>query len=361
VADWSNTIVVNVTLGASPPTRQGFGIGMHMVDKATNSLNGARTMSFASVDEAATAQGAGYISAGTLAALTAGFSQIPTPATIKVGNQDTAASETIAAALTAIRQADDNWYGLSIYSRADADIEAASAAIEATNAAEGGRSKIYIAQSDDASLLDAGLPAGLSTLANRERTALLYHSSDAQPGDLAWLASRLVYDPDVTSSPWEGEVYGVAAITAITSAQRDFLEANKANVGLPFSSAPYYASPGQNLKGRALYEIVSADWFKARVAEDMAYLKLSYTKRGEKLVVDSTGQAHILGILNQRLRQGEDFKHFARGQTEAIGEAITLADVQARRLRFKARAQIAADARNFVFNVFLQAEALQVS
>ena len=356
-ADWASTIVVNIFLAASPPSRAGFSTVMFLVDQDSgNSLNGARVMSFASSSEAQTAQTAGYISATTLAFPQAGFSQQPTPSKIKVGYRDVSLAETVAAALTAIQAVDNDWYAIAQYSRVDADIVAMATAIEA------GAEKLYIAQSADASWLDAGLPAGLSTLAAKERTALIYHDAAAQPADLAWAVSRTVFDADVKSAPWSGQIRGVNALTAnLSAAQRDFIVTNKANVGLPYSSAPVYVDSGQNCNGRGIYEILSGDWLKARVKEDIAYLKLSHTARGEKIIVDATGQAKILAILNQRLRQGEDAGHFVRGQTRATGESITAADILARKLRFKVEAQIAADARLFEFNVYLQPDALQLA
>jgi hypothetical protein len=356
MADWANTISISIVLGPSPPSRQGFGTALLIVDQdAGNSLNGQRVMSFASYEEAETANTAGYISATTLDFLAAAFSQQPTPAAVKVGYHDSGLPETLAAALTAIRAYDDDWYGLAIYSRADADIVAIANAVEAL-AGE----KFFVAQTDDASMLDAGLPAGLTTLTGKEYTALKYHSSDAQPSDLAWLVSRLVWDPDSKSAPWEGQVRDVTALaTSLTTAQRDFVVANNANLGLPFSSAPYYVSPGQNMAGRAIYEIISAAWLRARIREDIAYEKLKHTNRGEKIIVDSTGQAKILGIIGVWLQQGEAVGHFVRGQTRVTGETITSADILARRLRFKVEAQIAADARLFNVTIYLQADALQ--
>lgn len=357
-ADHSNTIEINIFLAPSPPSRIGFGTALFLVDQdAGNSLNGSRVASYAGAAEAQAANTAGYISSSTLAALIAGFSQIPTANRIKVAYRDTGASETISAALTAIDAVDTDWYGIAQYSREDADIVALSAAIET-------RKKIAIVQSDDASILDAGLPAGISAIDGAERTALIYHSTDAQPADLAWLTSRLVFDPDTRSAPWDGEVRGITAYTTgLTSSQRDLAIANNANLGLPFSSAGFYVSRGVNMNGRALYEIVTGDWFRARVSEDIAYLKLQHTARGEKIIVDSTGQAKILAILNARLSQGENPStgHFPQGQTRAVGEDITLQDIQARRLRFKVEAQIAADAVNFVVNVYLQPDPLQIA
>jgi hypothetical protein len=349
-ANWLSTITIAVILSASPPSRRGFGTALFLVDRATNTLNGARTMSFASYTEAQAANTAAYISAATLEALRVAFSQQPAPAVVKVGYHDTAAPETIPTALAAIRTFDDDWYGLAIYSRADADIVSAANTIEAITDSP----KVFVGQSDDASLLDAGMPAGLTTLTGKERTALLYHPSDAQYADLAWLASRLVFDPDSKSAPWEGELKEVSGNAALTSSQAAAIGTNKVNATGTLSSAISYVSPGQNMNGRAFYEIVSGDWLKTRIAEDIAELKLQHTSRGEKIIIDSTGQAKVLGILATRLQQGEDVGHFDRGQTRATGFPITTADVTARRLRFKIEAKVAADARLFDITIYLQ-------
>jgi hypothetical protein len=353
-ADWGSTITVNIFLSPSPPSRAGFGVMLYLVDEDDgNDLGGERFVSYADITEATAGEAAGDISAATLAAVTALFSQIPRPSGVKVARVDTGAAETYVQALAAVEALTDDWYGVAIYDRTDAIISAMAAAVET-------RDKLFFGQTDSADLLTSGLPAGLSTLADLERTALVYHDEDDEPADLAWAASRLVFDPDERSAGWEGQVRGVAALTTgLTSAQRGFVETNGANAGLPFSSANVYMSPGQNMAGRGIYEILSADWFKARVSEDVAFLKLSYTARGEKLQVSATGQAAILGILNGRLQQGMDAGHFLRGQTRATAETITADDLQARRLRFKVEAQIAQDARLFVFNVFLQNDPLQ--
>lgn len=352
-ADWNVLNTVNIILGPSPPSRVSFTIPLLLVDKLTNTLGGTRVVTFTSASDVSTALAATTISATTAAWLNAGFSQIPAPSKIKVAFHDTAAVETLAAALAAIEALDTDWYGTAIYSRLAADIVTWAALIEA-------RKKIFVAQSADSSWLDSGVPAGLSAIAAYERTAVIYHDLATAAADLCWLVSRLVWDPDFQSAGWEGQVRGVAALTtALTNAQRDFVSGNDCNVGLPFSSAGVYVSPGVNQNGRALYEIVSGDWLAARLSEDFAFAKLTHTSRGEKWIVDGTGQVEGLGIINGRLQQGEDVKHFPRGQTRATAEAITTADILARRLRFKAEAQIAGDARVFVINAYLQPDPLQ--
>lgn len=351
-ADWSNLITVAIFFGPSPPPRLSFTIPLLLVDKATNTLGGVRVVSYTSASEVAAALVATQISATTAAWLTDAFSQIPTPAKVKVAFHDTAAVETLTAALAAIEALDTDWYGTAIYSRVNADIVTWAALIEA-------RKKIFVAQSGDSSWLDSGVPAGLSAIAGYDRTAVIYHATATEAADLTWLVSRLVHDPDKRSAGWEGQVRGVASTAALTTAQRDFIVGNDANVGLPFSSADVYVSPGVMQSGRAIYELVTADWFSARVAEDFAFAKLAHTNRGEKWIVDPTGQVEGLGILNGRLQQGEDVGHFPKGQTRATAETITDQDIQDQKLRFKAEAQIAADARLFDIDVFLQSDPLQ--
>lgn len=355
-ADWSNTVTVNINLAASPPARAGFGTMLYLVNEDDgNDLDGDRVVSYADVTEAQAAQTAGDISATTLAAITDLFSQVPRPAKVKVARVDTAAdpAETYVDALAAVEAIDTDWYGVACDSRADAVIVALATAIEA-------RDKLFFAQTDDASMLDASLPTGLSSLAGLEHTALVYHDTDAEPADLAWAASRLVHDPDTKSAPWEGRVRAVSGLaTGLTSAQRDAIVANKANVALPFSSATLYMSPGQNMAGRGIYWIVSAHWLAARISEDAAKLKLDHTDRGEKLTLDAIGQGKILAIINGRLQQGETAGHWSRGEFRATAEEITDTDRDARRLRFKIEAQIAEDARDFVFNVYLQSTPVQ--
>jgi hypothetical protein len=355
-ADWSNTVQVSVLFSTLPPARAGFNCVLGLVDKATNTLGGSRVKTYTSALDVSTSLLATEISATTAAQLNAAFAQQPTPTRVKLANHDTGASETLTAALAAIEAVDTDWYGSCLYSRVAADIVTWAGLMET-------RKKVFVAQSADSSWLDSGVPSGFSTIVTDERTGVIYHDTAAQGADLAWLASRLVFDPDLQSAPFEGFVRSINAYaTALTPAQRDFVVTNNANAGLPFSSAvQFYVSPGVNLRGRSLYEIVSADWFAARVSEDITQLRIDHTSRGEKILVDPSGQAKIMGILTARLQQGEAAGHFGKGNTRATAFPITDADRTAHQLRFKCEAQIGADARVFVVTTYLQASTLQAA
>lgn len=81
-------VLVNVYLDPSPAQEAGFDTVMLIVPQSTNSLNGNRTMTFTSYEDAVTANTAGYISSSTLAAAAAAFAQRPKPAQFKVGYVD---------------------------------------------------------------------------------------------------------------------------------------------------------------------------------------------------------------------------------------------------------------------------------
>lgn len=65
----------NTIFQALARNRVSFSKILYLVAGGTNSLNGERTQEYLSVDEAETAQTAGYISAGTLAGITTAFAQ----------------------------------------------------------------------------------------------------------------------------------------------------------------------------------------------------------------------------------------------------------------------------------------------
>lgn len=335
-------IDVDITLEPAPATAAGFGILMIIVPLASNTLDGDRVMAFASTDEAQTAQTAGFISAATLAAVTAAFAQNPAPDQVKVGYIDLVGAETYSTALTAIIVYDPDFYVVAILSRADADILAISSAVESQT-----KKLLASVQSDDAGFLTGTYPAALSALLTRERTIINWHSDDNDYQDTAYAANRLaVGDPDTLSVAWNpAPVSGVDPLTTMTTAQRNFAIANNVNIGLEFGGSAFVIDPGVTATGRAISEIVSADWFEIRLEERLTALALAYGARGEKLPMNRTGQIVVLAEVEALFRQGIDAQHFNEGQTEIEAETITAADIAARRMRFTGRAQLTTGAR----------------
>ena len=347
--DHTPNITVNVTLDPSPQQEAGFGTVLLLVAQATNSLNGVRGLTWTSYEDAVTANTAGYISAGTLAAAAAAFAQRPKPAQFKVARADLGGGEDYAEALTAAIAFDSDFYGVCCDSRVDANIVLVSELVEAST-----KKMLYALQGDDASWLTAGVPAGLSAIDGSERTLACYHTTDAVWMDVANMCSRLVWDPDDQSAPWHGHPLRSIAdyTTAPTAAERLLALTNNANLGLPYGGEDFVIDKGTNLNSRPIDEIVTADWFSTRLVERTAVLVVEHSSRGEKIVVDKTGQLKVLALIDGLLAQGVEAGHFVAGQTESTAETITSADLTAREMRFTIRAQLAVSGRLFTFNCY---------
>lgn len=342
-ANHLDNIVINIILDPAPLARAGFGTVLLIADEAAGTtLDSDRIRTYASVAAAQTDATAGFISASILAAITDAFSQRVEPVEVKIGRK--AAIEDYGEALAAIILVDPDFYAITIESRAAVDQVIISPIVEAS-------SRILILQSADADWLTTGIPAAYTTIANSERTAIVFHDIATEWSDFAWAVNRSVFDPDLQSAPWDAGVQAVAAYTAApTDTEKGFLDANFVNHGLPFGSDPFFVDAGVNLAGRQLHEIVTSDWFEARLQEDVATVKTTASARGDKIVIDSTGQAQILAVIAALFQVGVNADHFVTGQTAQAAETITQADLDAGRLRFNGQAQIAGSARIFVFN-----------
>ena len=338
-------ITINLALDPAQLARAGFGNVLLLVALAANSLDGDRVRTYAKVKDAEDDNLAGFISSATLKGIQTGLSQRPKPAKVKVAYVDLANSETYPQALTVVQGVDDDFYGVSIDARTDAEIVAMSAAVEA-------KVKLLAVQSDSADLLTSGLPAALSTLAGKERTLICYHSDDDEWMDFALLANRLVYNPDTKSAPWDAPLKGVAGYSgSLTDGQRDFAIANNVNTGLPYGGENFYVDPGVNAAGRAVHEIVTGDWFETRLRERIAVLKVAHSARGEKIPISRVGQAKILAEVEGLLAEGVTAGHFEAGQTRVDGVLINGDDRDGARLRFEGAAQIQGSARLFEFGL----------
>lgn len=149
-----------------------------------------------------------------------GFTHTVTANMAKVA---TTANNGIVEDLTAIAAYTKDWWAWASDDRTADDIKV-SAAWTQTN------KKFYVAQSNDAGVIDAGdttsIASQLKTL-GYTRTALVYHASDAEWADAMWLGTRLTKDPG--SATWH-KVKGVGCTpNSVTSAQTAAMKAKNVN------------------------------------------------------------------------------------------------------------------------------------
>lgn len=342
-------ISITIILAALPIQVASFSTLMLLVDQADgNTLDGDRVRTYTSGEDATTDFDASFISAGTRDFIQTVFAQSPAPQLMKVGRIDTVGAETYSTGYTAVKAADDDFYGVVIDRRTAADQLLVSADVESEN-------RVFILQSADADWLTTGLPAAYAALSARERTAVVYHDTVTAKQDIAAAARWLAFNPDELSAVFEGALKSVAALAVVpTAGQKAFLEANFVNYALPLGGEPLYLMLGVNISGRPFYEILTADWFRVRLQERIAGLRVAKSARGEKILVSPEGQALVVGEIDglATVATAGQSPHLIKGQTRTTPLAITQADRDNGELRFTFEGQIASNANKFAATVY---------
>lgn len=346
-ATHDTNINVQIVLDAAAPAQAGFGIAMLVAEVAGyDAQTDPRTLSFTSSADVATALDAGEVSSTAAAILNAALAQQPRPATVKLGRKEELESYTDA--LTAIEAEDPTWYGVAIESRLAADIVAVAQWVET-------RPRLFIAQSSDTDWLTSGVPAGFTALEVLERTALIFHTTDTEGADFAWLANRLAFDPDTFSAPWDTRIFGVQSYDSnITAGQREAAFANNANLMLPYGPVQTFVDPGINVGNRPIYELITRDWFQLRLEQKIAQAKINASARGTKIPLGQQGISILRPLVESQFSEGVAAGHFVDGQTEVTFFEPTQADIDLQRIRATGRAQLAVGARIFDFNFNFQ-------
>lgn len=302
-ANHDSQIDVSITLAPSATSQAGFGTVLLIDDGSL--MAGDDYREYTSDTAAKTDLDASEITQFAYDFVKAAFSQQPRPDKVIVGSMDSslAVPETYTGRYDTIASLTDDFYVVCIDSRADADVEAMSSHVEA-------KEKLFVAQSSTAGLLTSGLPTALASLDTRDRTAVLYHDKDTEPAAEAWAASRLVFDPDQKSAVWTGYVRSVDEYTsALTDTEKTEAKKNNVNLLMPFGDDDTYVFDGVNTSGRDIYEMITLDWFTARLNTRLIDLKRQYDADGEKIPVSRTGQNLVRAEAEAQIQSGEDAGH----------------------------------------------------
>lgn len=357
MADFNGNITININLDAPPSVFTGFSAPLFI--DATSTLDGDRVRTYETYADALADNTAGDLSAAALAAVAASFSQLRIPSQVKVGRKDS--GETFAEAFAAIQAVDDNFYTVSISDRGTAaSLESISAAVAASVTP-----KLAVLGSSDASWITATPDAGFDDLRLRESTVVIYHPTSTVAADMAWCANRLSFNPDTQSVPWDTDIQSVSAYpTALTTTQANFGLANNVNLIQPYGSVSLFIDKGVNVTGRPIYEIYTRDWFKVRLKERVANLKISLSRAGQKMVLDDTAgavsaQRYMLSLVNALYQDGLAANHFILSDGAYFQALpVTSSDIAAQRIRIRGAARLATSARLFDFDLSFTREAI---
>ena len=343
--DHLDNIVINISLDPAAATGLDFFFPMYMADEANGTtLDGDRTRSYTDTAAIGVDETAGFLSALSGVQLRAGLAQNPRPTKVKIGRQDSGGGETIVQAYDLIRADDDAFYSIDIESRVDADLVFIGEHVESIPR------KVAIIQSGAADFKTSGFPAGVSVLEGNERTMICYHQTDGEPLAFAYASNRLAFNPSNFSVPWDAAVSQIAATEALSQGEKDFLDANHANHGLPLDGALFYMDPGHNANGRPFYEIVTRDLYEAVLQSRVATTKVTLSGSGRKWPVTFKGQAKLLNLANQlydELASLGDASHFIPGERSFRVVPITSDDLDNQRMKLTGQGRFAVSGRKF--------------
>lgn len=322
----------NINLAEPSLTPEGFGLLTMLVDQDQGTGNdlGAATPRYVELTTLAAAQAlqtAGYITAEVLALITPVFNNsMPRSSRgIRLVRVDTAAGtpETYSDAYTIYAGLGlSNVWAILMDSRTPATQVALAATVEAAG------EHVLFVQDNDGDWLTSGVPSAFSATTSYERFVHIYHDTDTEPLDVAWVAASTAWDVDVASVGWDRIVYGVAAYaTDPTTAEGTFALANNTNLIGAYGSSNFVVKKGMNIKGQQIKALLTRDVFRARLNEDVQNFVLDRTQRGLTVPANSVGADMLVALAEARLERMQRVGHFDTFSTPSAsvtGSAATL-------------------------------------
>ena len=215
--------------------------------------------------------------------------------------------------LTAILDADNDWYGLVMVERVKATQLAAAAWTEATE-------KLFITATSEAGVLVQATTDDLVSqlqAANYYRTAILYHANAAtEYPDAAWAGRVFTIAPG-------GETWALKQLASITAntlsaTQKGIVEAKGGNTFEFYQTSLALTSPGKVASGEWIDVIRFRDWLKDTIQVNMVQMmvnraKVPYTDAGIQLCVNN---------LRGSLQQGQNAGGIAPDELDASGASV---------------------------------------
>ena len=227
---------------------------------------------------------------------------------------DATVTETWGAAYTAIQTESNDFYGVAIESRTQADQETVAAIVEADT-------KIFVTASAVAAMLtapggDTTSLAAVVTAAGYNRTFVMYHSLATGAAadtyiDMAMLSARLAVNPDIETATWALTTLAGQTADTLTATQRSNLVGDL-HLGSGGKNATIYVTEGgRNItlggkvgSGEFIDIITGRDWMEARMQEGLFRVlainkKVPFTDAGITAL-----SAEVRGVLERGITTG---------------------------------------------------------
>lgn len=234
----------------------------------------------------------------------------------------TTANVGVVSELTAVYNADSDWFGFCLDSRNDAEI------LEAARDFAEPFKRLFFAQTDAAAMITAAGSDVGSDLKRRSLrwTAVTYYSDDSEHFDIAWLSKFLANDFDeVAPTAALNTIAGISTEELGDTAQ-GYLDAKNINYYTTLKGIGATAN-GLTAAGFDIEHVVTGAWYEARISENIAQLFLNVSNDGGRIRYNDQGFQQVGAVVDAVLTNGEDIGHATQDTSEL--EVPKRADVSA--------------------------------
>lgn len=255
------------------------------------------------------------------------------------------ATETWVAALQAVEQENNTWYGIVAETHVAADVEALSDAINA-------RRKLFGTSTADAVTPTTGITDIAYKLSAKtaDRTYGIYlPTADTEFPEAAWMGAQLPYTPG--SNDWDFKRAVGVTVSNLTDTQRVNLRNKNTNMYTTVAGVNIFQD-GDTFGGSPIDEIVGIDWLYARLQEGVYFRLINSLK----VPMTNPGLAIIENEIRSVLSQAEANGLIDRGWSVSTPDVSTISpSLRAQRTAgvFVFRARLAGSIRRVQINGFL--------
>lgn len=238
------------------------------------------------------------------------FSQNPSVNKIVVGRKDSN-DATIDAALNAIANENNDWYGIVVDQALVSSFADVASWVETAK-------KFAIFWITDVNAYDASKSTDLASvlkLANRNRSAVVWHATPAGGADYidaAWMGEGFPYEPG--TSTWAYKTLNGVTPDTLLASQETALKGKNCNYYTTVGGVSI-TQEGKVASGEYIDIIIGTDWIEARLREAV----YSALVNNRKIPYDDTGIAMIEGLVKGVLNEAA-----SKGILQADSIAVTV-------------------------------------
>ena len=306
----NDIVEVNITRQTTSVAVAAFNVPLILSQFATNKTTTAFTRArvYGSVAEMASD---GWASTDAVYKIAnAIFSQNPSVNKIVVGRKDSN-DATIDAALNAIANENNDWYGIVVDQALVSSFADVASWVETAK-------KFAIFWITDVNAYDPSKSTDLASvlkLANRNRSAVVWHATPAGGADYidaAWMGEGFPYEPG--TSTWAYKTLNGVTPDTLLAGQETALKNKNCNYYMTVGGVSI-TQEGKVASGEYIDIIIGTDWIEARLREAV----YSALVNNRKIPYDDTGIAMIEGLVKGVLNEAA-----SKGILQADSIAVTV-------------------------------------